>query len=879
MNLISPNSSRSEVVKLSIILVTLTWIIIFWNWTWRWDQQIYDAQSRLLPHQVSDDIVIIAIDETSLKKIGRWPWSRRVHAQLVNILTHHQAKAVILDIIFAEPNTHDPSGDQLLVNALLNNGKVVLPVLLEQTRLRGQLVETLPLPGLTQASAALGHVHVELDSDGIARRTFLYEGLGESRWPHIALATLQLLETTGPITPQPKASASRHANDTHWLWVRDQHFLIPFIGPPGSFKTISYTTILNGQVPPQSLKNKIVLVGVTATGLGDALPTPLSGLAQPMPGVEINANIIQALQTNMEIHRVSPIWQYILTALYVLIPILLFPYLSPRASLLLVLFSSLLLFLTTLLSLRWLQIWIPVSAPIIGLLLTYPLWTWRRLEFAVKFLNNELERLATERKDFQDDHSLDPDDAIAFIQSIVPLRGLILYDASNTERLKLGDIQANAPNLLLGNNWSCTKTNHYWRSVTLDHENFNIIVNWNHQENPPSESETQFLLTYILRTLTSRLVEPKTTVELIESRIRKIKIATDNLSQIRRIVSNSLEQMADGVLVINSVGQIILANRQAGKFITGDENTTISHQAVLPLLNSLTITNNDSWLTIIRAALIDHQTQQRQARSPFHLDLLVSVTPLISMQKPTSGLIINFSEITELKNAERKRNEVLEFLSHDLRSPLVSIIALAEHAKSTDNGKHQHLMCNIENYTNRAIQLAEDFVHLSRVESNDEIKFSAIDIECIASNAIDAVWHQAKTKQISIKQQYNGHTWICGNGSILERAIVNLLNNAIKYSTPQTSISLSINGDDSTVRCCIEDNGIGIPEEVAETIFDRFSRVDHKNVAQQPGIGLGLAFVKAAVERHHGSVAVKSTLNEGSCFCITLPSEHSLDLG
>jgi len=878
---ISPNTSRSEVIKLSLVLVTLTWAITFWDVAWRWDQLIYDTQSKLIKTAAHDDIVIIAIDEVSLKDLGRWPWSRRTHARLIDILTQYQTKAILFDVVFSEPNHNDPEGDRLLVNALSNNGQVILALMFEKKRESGQFVETLPLPELIQASAGLGHAHVELDRDGMARRTYLYGGHGEAYWPHITLATLKLLEPAiGPKVPWQDTTADNASQNKQWKDIREQNFLIPYIGPPGSFSTISYSAVLeDGLTNPHLLNDKIILIGATATGMGDSLPTPVSGNLQPMPGVEIHANILQALRSNTIIHEISRHWQYLLTALYVLTPILLFPYLTPRASLLVVFSTSLLLLLTSFLALRWAHTWIPVSAPFIGLLLAYPLWTWRRLEFTVKFLNNELTRLANERKDFQDTNTVNPDDALNFIQSIVPLQGLVLYDTATIERLKQGDVDANPPDIELDNAWRRATQDHYWRSIIINNESFNILVHWGQWKTPPNEPETQLIAAYLMRSLAPNPIVPKSTAELIESRIREIEIATDNLTQIRRIVSNSLEQMADGVLVINSFGQIILTNQQAGKFITGDENTTISQHAVLPLLDNLTITTNDNWPTIIRAALVDQQTQQRQARSPYQRDLLVSVTPLITLNNLASGLIINFSDITELKNAERKRNEVLEFLSHDLRSPLVSIIALAEHSKSAVDFNLQDLMRNIESHTNRAIQLAEDFVHLSRVESNDEIEFNAIELESVASNAVDAVWDQAKAKQISIDQCHHGNTWIRGNGSILERALINLLNNAIKYSSSQSKITLSIDSSNSVVRCCVEDNGIGIPADVAESIFDRFSRVSRSDIKQQPGIGLGLAFVKASVERHHGNVTVKSTLNKGSCFCITLPLEHSINHG
>ena len=130
----STYSAKSEVVKLSLFLICVSFACIYWDSLWRMDRMIYDMQSALMTHESSDDIVIIAIDEASLFELGRWPWSRRVHAKLIDKLTHHKVRGIIFDIIFSEKNLADVEGDAMLSVALRENGKVVLPVLLEQSR-------------------------------------------------------------------------------------------------------------------------------------------------------------------------------------------------------------------------------------------------------------------------------------------------------------------------------------------------------------------------------------------------------------------------------------------------------------------------------------------------------------------------------------------------------------------------------------------------------------------------------------------------------------------------------------------------------------------------------------------------------------------------
>ena len=156
----------------------------------RVDNLLYDLGQRLHSRPPPADIVIVAIDENSLSKLGRWPWSRRLHAALVDRLKADGARVIGLDLVFAEPDASDQPADAVLAEAIGRAGNVVLPVLLENSRVNGQVLETLPLPQLLEPAAALGRVHAELDQDGIARSIFLWEGVGAPVWPHFAQAVL-----------------------------------------------------------------------------------------------------------------------------------------------------------------------------------------------------------------------------------------------------------------------------------------------------------------------------------------------------------------------------------------------------------------------------------------------------------------------------------------------------------------------------------------------------------------------------------------------------------------------------------------------------------------------------------------------------------------
>ncbi|MEW8428314.1 MAG: CHASE2 domain-containing protein, partial [Candidatus Thiodiazotropha sp.] len=247
----------SERTRSALILLLFTGLLAASNWLWRWDLLLYDLQMGFVSRPPAEDIIIVAVDEKSLEILGRWPWSREVHAKLVDRLTQAGARAVVLDILFAEPDRANPDSDNQLIQAIAASERVFMPVILEEHRQGGILVESMPLPALSNVAAGLGHVHMDLDADGIARGVFLYEGLGQAYWPHLMLALLNWLdpEEAGVGT----APSSRQMHNVHTI-NRHTHRLIPFYGPAGHYHRYSYSQVLDGDYLRNLFRDKIVLV-------------------------------------------------------------------------------------------------------------------------------------------------------------------------------------------------------------------------------------------------------------------------------------------------------------------------------------------------------------------------------------------------------------------------------------------------------------------------------------------------------------------------------------------------------------------------------------------------------------------------------------------
>ncbi|MDR3392793.1 MAG: CHASE2 and HATPase_c domain-containing protein [Sulfuriferula sp.] len=377
----------------SISLIGLVGVLSFQQVFWRMDNLFYDAALKLWQRPAPDDVVIAAIDDESLTALGRWPWPRAIHAQLLDILTRDGVRAVGFDIILSEADTSHPGDDARLAAAIRRNKHVVLPVF-QSVLASGTLADGLPLPAFAEAAAALGHVQSELDADGIMRSVYLHEGMGTPNYPHLSLALLDIAQP-GTISTLPGERAPSFITGTA-DWARDYWIHIPFAGPPGHFRHIAYSDIIQHKFPPGFFRNKVVFIGATATGMGDIQSTPVSGLNRPMSGVEINANIYDALRSHLTINLL-PVWANAGITM-ISLGILLFALLRlpARHGLWLSLLAAIGSVAIAAAMLRFSLLWFAPSALLLGIVLAYPVWSWRRLETTQRYLDTELASMANE---------------------------------------------------------------------------------------------------------------------------------------------------------------------------------------------------------------------------------------------------------------------------------------------------------------------------------------------------------------------------------------------------------------------------------------------------------------------------------------------------
>ncbi|HGE2342612.1 CHASE2 domain-containing protein [Pseudomonas aeruginosa] len=349
---------------------------------------LYDRLRNLAPLAVDPRILVVAIDDRSLESLGRWPWPRSVHAELLDRLAAAGARSVLLDVIFSEPSSN-PDSDRQLARSLCRAGNVLLPLLRESVPRYGEppreIPPTAPLAG---CAAGIGHINVEADSDGTVRSVYLREGpLGQPR----PLLAWQAFADAGAM-PMPGLDDMRNLPG----WQRDHAIRIPFIGADAGFPSVPYVSVLRGEVPDSLLRDRLVLVGATAPGLGDRYVTPLSASLGTTPGVEIQANILNGLLQQRTAVDLQPWLAALLSAASVALLLGLMLFRSRHALLLTLACAALALGLSWALLLNgwW---WSPLAS-LVGLLLAYLIWSWRRLNAVLAYFGWELARLDREPK-------------------------------------------------------------------------------------------------------------------------------------------------------------------------------------------------------------------------------------------------------------------------------------------------------------------------------------------------------------------------------------------------------------------------------------------------------------------------------------------------
>ncbi len=705
------------------------------------------------PVEPSQEIIIIGVDEESLDALGAWPFPRKYHAKLLKSLT--SARAIGFDILFSEPTDQDA----LFSTAIKSSPPVILAAAYNY-----QNHILLPVPSVSGYSG-IGHIEIVLSRDGIVREARPFQHTGYAPLPTFASA---ILKGAGIDVKQNI----------------DAPIVINHYGPEISFLYLSYIDVMEGKIPKDFFKNRFVLIGVKALGIGDYHITPFS-TKYPTPGVEIQATILNNLVDNNPLQRMSLVsWLFMISVCA--ISFLIWPGKGIRINLI-------------------------INFSLISILIISSFFLFRMSLF------------------------LDPVPAFLFMG------------------LSFGVYLA---------------MEQFWiaKSIFGEMKRLDLQIEKRLQR-VYTNSPTQFF----------NLQPAPGTTRGIKRHLTHLQAGVKVLSLQQHFIENLLqEELLPLILWEKYSADVIIANTPFNTFW----KTHFPEQSQLPKLNQfihlLEKNNPDgedsntdvaSFLqndTDIPAIDIGLTTQGKQKYYRITMQLFEVEDILFS------GVLAILTDVTEIKELERLKDKIVSIVSHELKLPLTVILGYGEMLAESLKDEQKQYIDEICSQTKRLNRLIEDFLDVARIEHDrQEIRRLPLDLLTLIQEAKNAVLIPAEKKSIELLTQLPFRaTPLIGDYSLLLQAIINLLDNALKFSPKGTKVTISLVEEIEQFTLCVSDQGPGVPEESRNKIFETFNRGKHELTVE--GFGLGLSFVKQVVLKHHGEIWLAPKASKGSRFCITL---------
>ena len=338
----------------------------------------------------------------------------------------------------------------------------------------------------------------------------------------------------------------------------------------------------------------------------------------------------------------------------------------------------------------------------------------------------------------------------------------------------------------------------------------------------------------------------------IKRQMHELHRKTDEFEQITA-------SMNEGLVLLDKKGTVLSINTAAKKLFSADETAVGS--------DFLNLDRSTVMSRAIEKALEGKHSEFREERNGNEYQFVINRT---ESDGKTVGVVILCFDVTETAFAERNRKEFTANVSHELKTPLQSIIGSAE---LLENGlvkpeDTKRFVGNIKNEATRLVSLINDIIRLSQLDENSEPVTESVDLYEVTNEVIEVLSVSAAKKQVEL--QLNGEPCIMnGIRRYLYEIVYNLCDNAIRYNTDGGKVTVGIKKNGNNTVLSVSDTGIGIPQEHQSRIFERFYRVDKSHSKETGGTGLGLSIVKHAVQYHGGTIRLDSTVGKGTTITVT----------
>jgi two-component system, OmpR family, phosphate regulon sensor histidine kinase PhoR len=338
-----------------------------------------------------------------------------------------------------------------------------------------------------------------------------------------------------------------------------------------------------------------------------------------------------------------------------------------------------------------------------------------------------------------------------------------------------------------------------------------------------------------------------------------------------------LSSMKEGVIALDLDERILKINQAAAAMFHKDpweiENRSIQEAIRNTELQKFTknALKNDEGL---ECDIVFYQDKEKI--------LNVQSTTLLSAKEKRIGILVVLNDVTRLRHLENMRQDFVANVSHEIKTPLTAIQGFVEtllqDPHSTPEDTHRFLSI-IDRHVHRLVAMIDDLLNLSRIEGNNkqqEILMVRTFLDDVIKTAVQMMEAKAEEKKIGFEFQYEDSLSAEMDAPLIEQAVVNLLDNAIKYSPFGSTIELYAAERNGEILISIRDHGIGIEDEHIPRLFERFYRVDKARSRKLGGTGLGLAIVKHIMQAHNGKVNVESNPGKGSTFTLRFPMKSSI---
>ncbi|WP_436374329.1 cell wall metabolism sensor histidine kinase WalK [Cytobacillus sp. BC1816] len=340
----------------------------------------------------------------------------------------------------------------------------------------------------------------------------------------------------------------------------------------------------------------------------------------------------------------------------------------------------------------------------------------------------------------------------------------------------------------------------------------------------------------------------------------------------RRKLSSVLSYMTDGVIATDRKGRVILINEPAAKMLNVSRETVLSS----PIVSLLGLEEDYTFEELLNerdSVILDYSSKSKTLILRANFSVIQKETGFVN------GLITVLHDITEQEKIDMERREFVANVSHELRTPLTTmrsyLEALAEGAWR-DEEIAPNFLDVTQNETERMIRLVNDLLQLSKMDSKDyRLTKDWTDFIFFYNRIIDR-FEMTKQQNVTFERKLPDHSaFVEIDEDKLTQVLDNIISNALKYSPEGGKVTFSIEEKDEFIIVSVSDQGVGIPKENIDQIFERFYRVDKARTRKLGGTGLGLAIAKEMVEAHGGKIWAASTEGKGTTISFSLPYVRS----